>query len=287
MTIDKVKMRLQGHEKFPLREGWLTKGLMTVKKESDVFLDKNATDIFGIGSNMVKSLRYWMKVFGLTDEKEKGLTELGTLIKKNDMYIEDVFTVWLLHSQIAKNIENATAWYMFFNRFNMDEFTKEQAETVLTREVTKYAAGQSFSVQSLKNDIDVILNMYGKNRAYIDPEEKSTSPFTQLGLIKKNDNRFVKSHPDRRGVPDDIVLYELALLFAETDSVSIESLISGEKSIASIYQLPAMAINEILDKLDSLGYIRVNRTAGLDVIYKVADFSEKTVIENYYKNSKR
>ena len=287
MAIDKVKMKLQGHEKFPLREGWLTKGLMTVKKEPDVFLDKNATDIFGIGSNMVKSLRYWMRAFGLTDEKEKGLSELGMLINKYDIYIEDVFTVWLLHSQIAKNIENATAWYMFFNRFNMDEFTKEQAETILVREVTKYSEGQAFSTQSLKNDIDVILNMYGKNRAYIDPEEKSTSPFAQLGLIKKNDNRFVKSHPDRRGVPDDIILYELALLFSDADSISIESLISGEKSVAYIYHLPAMAINEILDKLDSLGYIRVNRTAGLDVVYKVTDFSDKTVIENYYKNSKR
>ena len=282
MAAEKIKMKLQGHEKFSLREGWLTKGLMLVSEDKDVFLDKNATDYFGMGSNMVKSLRYWMRAFGLMEEKKSCLTEFGKLIKENDIYIESVFTLWLLHSNIAKNIEEATAWYMFFNRFNMEEFTKEQAEIVLNREVSAYAQGKAFSDQSLKNDIDVILNMYGKNREYVDPEDKSTSPFAQLGLIKKSDNRDIKTHPDRRMIPEEIILYELALLFETTDSISIERLISGEGSIAGIYNIQSMVINEYLDKLDTLGYIRVNRTAGLDVVYKAKDYSRETVINNYY-----
>lgn len=28
MATKKVKMKLQGHEKFPLREGWINKALM-------------------------------------------------------------------------------------------------------------------------------------------------------------------------------------------------------------------------------------------------------------------
>lgn len=47
-TIGKIKIRLQGHEKFALRDGWITKGLMNVSKNAAVFQGKDAPDIFGI-----------------------------------------------------------------------------------------------------------------------------------------------------------------------------------------------------------------------------------------------
>ena len=51
----KVDMKLQGHEKFTLRDGWLNKGLMMVSRDPMAFQGKNGPDIFGIGNNMVKS----------------------------------------------------------------------------------------------------------------------------------------------------------------------------------------------------------------------------------------
>ena len=38
MAEEKVKLRLQGHEKFALREGWLNKGLAILGETPDVFL---------------------------------------------------------------------------------------------------------------------------------------------------------------------------------------------------------------------------------------------------------
>ena len=63
-------IRLQGHEKFALRDGWLSKALKLINMDkymeySDVFLRKDAPDIFGMGNNMVKSLRYWLKALGI------------------------------------------------------------------------------------------------------------------------------------------------------------------------------------------------------------------------------
>lgn len=57
MAIEKIKIRLQGHEKFALREGWINKALMVLPTNPDAFMRKDATDLFGIGSNMVKSLK--------------------------------------------------------------------------------------------------------------------------------------------------------------------------------------------------------------------------------------
>lgn len=281
----KIKMKLQGHEKFALREGWLNKGLIMVEKNPAVFQGKEGPDIFGIGSNMVKSLRYWLRAFGLIEEiptKGASLTPIAKLILENDPYFEDVFTIWLLHSYIAKNKEEATSWFMFFNNVGIEDLEKEQIERILLREITKYASGISFSEKSVGNDLDVLLNMYGKSKELRDPEDKSNSPLSQLGLIRNVGGKYSKCHPNRKDVNEYIILQELAYLLKDKESISIEDAINGINGIARIYQISTVTANELLDKLDTLEYIRINRTAGLDVIYRTKEFSAMDVIEEYY-----
>lgn len=109
MASEKVKIRLQGHEKFVLREGWLNKGITKVKENPTVFWGKEGPDVFGIGNNMVKSLRYWLKAFGLIVEKGvagASLTTCGEIIKKvvenfncvfRYTYINFLFDVFIRH----------------------------------------------------------------------------------------------------------------------------------------------------------------------------------------------
>lgn len=285
----KIKIRLQGHEKFALREGWLNKGLIMVKKNPSAFQGKDGPDIFGIGNNMVKSLRYWLRAFGLIVEvpgKGASLTEMGELILQNDPYFEDIFTIWLLHSFIAKNKDEATSWYMFFNKIEIQDLEKDQIEKILLREITKYAAGITFSDKSVGNDLDVLLNMYGKNKEQSDPEDKSNSPLAQLALIKNIGGKYSKNHPNRKDINEFIVLQELASLLDGKESISIDDAINGDNGLARIYQLSTVTANEMLDRLDALEYIRVNRTAGLDVIYKIKEFTAISAIAEYY-NKKR
>ncbi|MFR5915978.1 MAG: DUF4007 family protein [Blautia wexlerae] len=47
--------------------------------------------------------------------------------------MEDIFSLWILHSNITKNIEQATVWYMFFNRFNVDSFNKADMQRKCSR----------------------------------------------------------------------------------------------------------------------------------------------------------
>lgn len=81
------KTKFSGHETFFIRKGWLAKGLRAVIEKDDIFVDRanNPMDELGIGSNMVKSLRFWLQAVGLTQEPKSGrrvqhLTELGFLI---------------------------------------------------------------------------------------------------------------------------------------------------------------------------------------------------------------
>lgn len=288
--IEMGNIRLQGHEKFALRDGWLSKALKLINTDknteySNVFLRKDAPDIFGIGNNMVKSLRYWLKVLGISEEKSGAgvkLSPMGQIIKDYDPYIEDIFTIWVLHSNIAMNFEEATTWYLFFNEFDVIDFKKNQLYDSFKRELLNYV--EKFPKKSLLSDIDVLLNMYSKDKEMTDPEEKNQSPFAQLGLVKYKDGEYTKMHPDKRIINEWNVLFELMKKHTLGDSLSINNLIEGKGSIASIYQLTATFVNELLDKLDSRGLIKVNRTAGLDVIYIETDMKSENVLEEYYRN---
>ena len=290
MGMSKVKIRLQGHEKFSLREGWISKGLFAISNESNAFLSKDATDIFGIGSNMVKSLRYWMKAFGLIEEKAgigASLTSIGELIYQYDPYIEDPFTLWIMHSNIVRNIDNATTWSIFFNLCDVDSLEKEQVEKLLLREISKYAAGASFSEKSLSSDIDVLLNMYCKTKIKNDPEDKNVSPFASLGLIKNADGKITKTQPDKRILSEINILYELSILLAKRKSISIEEAVNGDYGISKIYNLTNVSANDMLDRLDAEGTIRVDRTAGLDMIYPLLDLNTEEILGKYYTSKSR
>ena len=126
-TNYEIKIRLQGHEKFALREGWLAKGLKAVKLYPLVF-QKEGTDILGVGTNMVKSIRFWLNVYGLIEENQRSgakLTSLGEIVFNYDRYFEDIFTIWMLHIIITSNSKEATSWYIFFNKCELEEFDKK------------------------------------------------------------------------------------------------------------------------------------------------------------------
>lgn len=285
-TNTKIKIRLQGHEKFALRDGWLTKGLSIIDKRPDAFLGSEGPDLFGIGNNMVKSLRYWMKAFKLIEENPgvgAKLSELGKIILQNDVYLEKNFTLWILHSQITKNIADATTWYMFFNKCNVIDMEKDEIEKILYREISQYVMGQLFSENSLKNDVDVLLNMYSKNKVNSDPEDKSQSPFANLGLVKNTENLYSQTSPKRRDIDEWVVLYELAEMMRDKNEISIERVLNGTCGISHIYQVKPVLANELLDRLDAAEYIRVDRTAGLDMIYRTKAFTTESVMADYYK----
>lgn len=275
-------IRLKGHEKFHLREGWIAKGLYGVSANPRVFSGSDGTDQLGVGTNMVKSIKYWMLAMGLIKEGQKNgaeLTDLGKMILKYDPFLEDDLSLWLLHSYIAKNNFRSTMWYLFFNKCQAEEFTKEELYTVLRKELISYAETDSFPESSLKDDIDVLLNMYSKDTKNDDPEDKNKCPLASLKLIKKEGDVYYRQQPDMRHFRDEIILYELGNIFEEESSIGIDYV---AELAANIYHLSRVAINTILDRLDNAGYITVNRTAGLDEIYPNKKISVKKIIEDYY-----
>ena len=165
MTKGKRSMKFRAHETFSIRKGWLSKGMKQVVKDPSVFVSKeyNPMDVLGIGSNMVKSLRYSLPAVALS-ESPKGksaqyLTEFGEIVYKNDPYIEEIGTLWLLHYNLVKQQDVATSWFFFFNHFQLSEFSKEDF-TIALANYAKMNGGGEPPVRSLDDDFNCIINTY-------------------------------------------------------------------------------------------------------------------------------
>ena len=129
-----TKVKLKGNESFNIREGWLRKGMRCVRKEKTLFSKEDAMETLGVGSKMVKSIRYWLRATGLTEEnapvgraREQIITEkFGEIVERYDPYFDDVFTLFLLHYNIVKDSEGLSiVWNIFFNNYDGQDFTKE------------------------------------------------------------------------------------------------------------------------------------------------------------------
>ena len=66
MRLDSENFKFGGAQKFPLRYSWIPKGAAAVLRDNRAFELDSATVDLGVGSAMVKSIKYWMSAFGLS-----------------------------------------------------------------------------------------------------------------------------------------------------------------------------------------------------------------------------
>lgn len=66
MRLHRGTVSFGRHESFPLRFGWIAKGLKAaLNHDPCTFNREDATVILGVGKNMVASIRYWLQATGV------------------------------------------------------------------------------------------------------------------------------------------------------------------------------------------------------------------------------
>lgn len=279
--------RFKGHESFILREGWLNKGLAAVAAEPKVFSENYGADTLGVGPNMAKSIRYWLRCAGLTEDIPKvgvKLTQVGQIILAKDPYIEDMFTLWLIHCEIVKNIKQATAWNLFFNQFAYEEFEKEQLYDEMKTMVLELPDIGEPAASSVIADCDAILHMYNPREGKENnPEEKNVSPFGKLGLLRKINGIYERRQPDLKRLPEEIFWYLLVESIDGQKSINLEELLENKNGPGKLLQMKRTAMLEFLERLERQDKIIFNRTAGLNMIYLKECPQGIDIIRTYYK----
>lgn len=290
----KRKYKLKGHESFYLRDGWLRKGMKRVYEDSNLFASKDVIDRLAVGSNMVKAIRYWLYATGVVEENIKGgkreqhLTkDLGEIIFNNDPYFEDVFSLWLLHYNITSNKELCTSWYLFFNKFPLKEFTREELFEGMEELLNDYLQGEKYSQKSLHDDCNAILKTYIEDSESRDPEDNLVCPLAELGLLRQEKNSngrvmYIKSKPNMHKLPAIFVMYMICKIAESYEGIAIDLLIESDNNLGKLLNFDRMMAYQYLEQLKALDLIEINRAAGLDMVYPKKKMSAQQLLEMYY-----
>ena len=292
-----MKTKFKAHETFFIRKGWLSKGMKHIERKPDLFVDKNENpmDVLGLGSNMVKSLRYWLQATGLVKDETQNkkhiqkLTDFGEIIYANDKYIEETGTLQLIQYKLASNRENATAWHYFFNNLTSSEISKEDFITEIKKNL--YSENRTPPPDTtLGSDFDCIINTYlpryKLRNVATDLENNIDCPLGELGLLDIVDRKkglYKKSIPLVSSFNTWIILAIIADNAHAKTEIRLNDLLIGENNIGKVFNLDTVALLEILHAIEKTGRLKIIRTSGLDVIQLNKAYTFEECLKNYYK----
>lgn len=300
-----MQMRFKAHQSFFVRKGWISKGLKAVLEDGRMLMpgsSKKAMDELGLGANQVVALRYWLQAMGLIKNKdgrkrEHVLTTLGELVLRQDPYTEETGTLFALQCNLASAREEAAAWYFFFNEFRMNVFRREDFTRALEHYVFTYNDRKNVALASLESDFNCIIGTYvphdRTSGKAVSPESVIDCPLGELGLVdveSRSDRTYRKTPPNTNTLPATLVLYAICSMrehLAEEGQppqaeIPLETLLNGPYSPGRVYNLDSVGLLDKLYELQNDDYLRINRTAGLDVVRILADDLNKEECLRWY-----
>jgi len=268
-----------GHETFPLRQMWLKKAFDAVSYvQKGVFSSDDAIVTFGVGKNMVGSIRHWALACGIIESKSGGhiATDLGKKIFANDgldPYCEHYATSWLMHWNLAGRTEaipRATTWYWVFNHLSEQSFSAKQVKDGLIEYIDDKTPKIKVSENSLERDIEVFLRSYVPKSRNATMEDVAEPMLGELGLIQLNtDGLYEFRRGAKSTLPDEVFLYALVEFWKcvapNQNTLSFESIAYDPGSPGRVFKLDEDSIAERLINLDEVtqGAYVWSDTAGL------------------------
>ncbi|MEV5047762.1 DUF4007 family protein [Streptomyces griseoincarnatus] len=299
------------HETFAPRFGWLHKAYMQVKRDQGAFLAADAPVRFGVGKNMVHSMRYWSRAFKLTREHtpEKRTQakfsyptwEARWLLDEDggaDPYLEENGSLWLLHWWLVSSRpgakSHAPTWYTAFHLAPFSRFTVADMTQVVTRHVN-FSYDKSPEEASIVRDVECLTKMYARSA----PEKAGSPgsyedllacPFRDLDLLTfvgtrgKPEWQFTSGH--RTSLPARVLAYaclDYAAKFSrQANSISVARLANEPGSPGRAFRVReneiVMALQKVaadhpqLDLTEAVGQRSLAFTADpFDLAWEVLD----------------
>lgn len=278
-----AKPIFSGHETFSCKLHWLKRGYEFVVNEYN-FNDEEAVVRLGVGKNMVASIKYYMKAFGLLNQ-DGDLEDIAHKLFDSengfDPFLEDIGSLYLLHFLIV-NTNHATAYKTTFIDYHSQRNTieKNKLQNFIKHICFDNAGYQNiYNENTVKKDINVLIhNYYNKSISNI---EDSNTIFAQLNLIRETeDGTFVFNYENKTNVPPKIFLYALLHSFQDNNSISFEMM----RDLALTFCLTNNDLLNIIKQLciDYSGILVFSDVAGIKELQIKGELSKDEVLKNYY-----
>ena len=260
-------LKFKRNESFYIRDGWFQKAIHSIHdSQENVFSGTKGVDELGIGSNMVKGLKYWLvasEVLKASSTKSE-LTPFGELLFKYDPYLETSFSWFLIHYNLCRNYKDAPIFNLFFNLRIKNKFEKDDVCKALIEELKE--RGEETKDSYVFDDFNVFLKSYTVEDKDGDPEDNYICPLSSLNLIeRKQKDIYVIKHPHYSDLSYLVVYYSLTQMYKK--QFNIEDALFEANSPVQLFNLDKNVFLQYLDEMRKNALITINKTAGLNTVY--------------------
>ncbi len=283
---DHFRPQFSGHETFPLRYGWLKKTFDAVfelekqedkEKSKDLFLNDDAIARFGVGKNMVSSMRHWATSSNVIIEDENKDIVTTALAKRLlsddglDPWMENTSSIWTFHWHLASSSSKAT-YIWLFNHFNNNQFDRGMiAQSILT--LCQNRNWKTSSNATIKRDVECLVRAYVNKPSKLDEftEDQIESPLAELGLIQplSRNNTFQIKRGNQPSLGDGVFLYALINFWKKytknARTLALETIVYEPCSPGRVLCLDEDSVADRLYRIEksSNGILTWSETAGL------------------------
>jgi hypothetical protein len=273
-----------GHETFPLRYGWLKKAYDAVLEDAatmgtrSIFLNDVAIARFGVGKNMVGSMRHWASCAGIIgDESTPGSlkpTAVGHLLFGSDgvdRYLEHPASLWHIHWLLCSGTSGRpikTTWFWVFNHLSSAHFRRDELVDSLGR--LAEVRGWRLSRTTVQRDVECFIRMYEARQSgnHESVENQLESPLAELGLIRGVKGNYHLVRGPKPTLPDGVFAAALDAFWTrqgDAKTLSYEMVAHEPGSPGRVFLLDEADLANRLLELEGTtkGAIRWSETAGL------------------------
>lgn len=277
-----LRYTFSGHESFTCKSLWLKKGYDFISNDYD-FNAPDAVIQLGVGKNMVASIRYWMRTFGMTqnDELQPIASYLLDTDNGKDPFMEDLGTLWLLHFLLVSSKE-ATLYNWLFTRLQRERkvFDRQNVVNFVHRLLVEEEKQNLFNENTVKKDVGTLLQNYvmpQKAKALDD----YSALLLDLDLIRTEDGKtYTFNLEGKRQLPWQIFLYAVLKLKGNDYTVSYDLL----QEIGLMFCMNDMEVIEICKVLEAhhIDDLRYSDTAGIRQLQFINPMTCEEVLDEYY-----
>lgn len=276
-----MKYTFSGHETFQCKSLWLKKGY-DYALSGKSFNDADAVVELGVGKNMVSSIKFWLKAFGIIDEEGKTASLGDYLFGKNgkDSFLEDSNTLWLLHFHLITEYYATLYREVFINLHKeRKDFSKTNILNFIKRQFADHSFGNTiYNENTINKDISTFLKMYvaSDNCTFDD----YAALLLGLNLVTRVDKDVYEfNYATKANVNPLIFLYAIKKIAGKEKVVEYEKLL--ELSL-----LFCMSQNELYDMFEIINRmfptISFDNAAGEQLFTMKDENSANDILDLYY-----
>ena len=273
-----------GHESFPCKTLWLKKGYDFVVQGKN-FNNPDAVIDLGVGKNMVASIRYWLKVFGICENDQP--TWLGNYLFNDDngkdKYLEDLATLWLLHFHLAyRNDATLYNWFFTGTQRGRKPFLRDDLITYVKRRMISEGKEKQFNYNTVKRDVGVLMQTYCMPRK-IQSHEDFSSLLLDLHLLlyREETKDYLFNYEGKAIVIPEIFLYGLLTIKGEDNSIPFDTL----QELGLIFCMTDLEMIDMLRLLTERypNLLHYSDVAGIRQVQIIKQVEPCNILSNYYE----